>query len=328
MAHSVLTAMPLTLLAGGLFGVIFVLLKIPNGLRIGAMLGSALLSVFFNAAYMPSFTRLLVQVIAGALIGCSMEKSDIKCLPLVIKPTFIMLLTFLVLNIAAGFLIYLSSPIDLLTALMCAIPGGVTDTPIIASAMGADTPKVALAQLARYILGVGIFPPMIFAWDNMRVKMETNKNSGGNISRDDIAHNNMEPQESIKRIKSTVKSPIAFACTIAAALGAGILGSLSNIPAGTFLFSLIAVLVLRLCFDFAYLPPWIKKTALLISGCYIGSGISINDVRGFKFLALPIIIIIAGYIINCFITGKILSFTLTEKKECLSPLPPVLPTLP
>jgi membrane AbrB-like protein len=113
----------------------------------------------------------------------------------------------------------------------------------------------------------------------------------------------------MKRIKSGVKSPLAFICTMTAALAAGFLGSLSGIPAGTFLFAIIAVLILKLCFDFAYLPPWVKKVALLISGCYIGSSISINDVRGFKLLALPVVIILAGYIINCFVTGKLLSRT-------------------
>jgi uncharacterized membrane protein AbrB (regulator of aidB expression) len=45
------------------------------------MAGAALLNVFFNAAYMPGPTKFVVQAVAGALIGCTMEKSDIKCLP-------------------------------------------------------------------------------------------------------------------------------------------------------------------------------------------------------------------------------------------------------
>ena len=269
-----------------------------TGLRIGAMAGSALLNVFFGAAYMPSVTRFLVQVAAGALIGCSMERSDVQCLPQVVKPTIIMLLSFLALNIGAGFLIHLLSPVDLLTALLCVIPGGVTDTPIIAADMGADTPKVALAQLARYMLGVAVFPPMIFAWDKLRVRTE--RRGSAKLS-------TPSPGSGMKRVKSGVNSPLACICTMGAALGAGFIGGLSGIPAGTFLFALIAALVLRLCFDFACLPRWIKKAALLISGCYIGSAITMNDVRGFKLLALPIVIILAGYTVNCFVTGKLLS---------------------
>jgi membrane AbrB-like protein len=152
-----------TLLSGGIFGLLFMVLKIPNGLRIGALLGSALLSIALHLAYMPPQTKFLVQVIAGALIGSSMERSDLKRLPQVIKPTLIMLISFLALNIAAGLLIHRVSPLDWATAFMGLIPGGVTEAPIVAADMGADVPKVALMQLVRYMLGIAVFPPMILA---------------------------------------------------------------------------------------------------------------------------------------------------------------------
>ncbi|MDR1586929.1 MAG: AbrB family transcriptional regulator [Treponema sp.] len=302
-----LTDILLTLLAGGVFGALFLFLKIPNGLRIGAMLGSALLSIFSGTAYMPSYTRILVQVVAGALIGCTVEKSDIRRLPKIVKPTLVVVAILFVLNLSVGFLIHLIGPIDLITALMCVIPGGVTDTPIIAADMGADTPKVALAQLARYIMGVGFFPPMIIAWDNMYARMEARrKKSGRGAENEAVPGAAGAAVNSAKRQKSAVKSPWAFACTMAAALGAGILGDMSGIPAGTLLFAIIAVVVLKLVFDFAWFPQPVKKITLLVSGCYIGSAISMNDVRGFKELALPIVIIVSCYIGNCFITGKIL----------------------
>jgi membrane AbrB-like protein len=174
--------------------------------------------------------------------------------------------------------------------------------------MGADAPKVALAQLSRYILGVGVFPPMICAYDNVRGKREARKKTGTSEATMDTTGTG-SPGSNIQRVRSKVQSPLAFVCTMAVGLGAGLLGQWSRIPAGTFLFALVAVLVLRLCFDFAYLPPWVKKNALLVSGCYIGSTITFNDVLGFKYLALPIAIILTGYIMNCFITGKIISIT-------------------
>jgi membrane AbrB-like protein len=287
----------LTLTVGGIFGIIFILLKIPSGLRIGALLGSALLSIFFHNAWMPSQTRFVVQVIAGALIGCIMERSDIRRLRQVIKPTAIMLVAFLILNFGAGALIHAVSPLDLVTALMCTIPGGLTDTPIIAADMGADTAQVAVVQLARYILGIAIFPPMILSFDTMRRNM-------GAI---DVTNN--VTSKAARRKKSSIHSPLALLCTLVLALLAGFLGELTRIPAGVFLFSIVAVLVLKLKFDFAFIPLWLKKCALLISGCYIGSAITMKDVRGFKSLALPLVITLGGYIANSFITGKILSKT-------------------
>jgi membrane AbrB-like protein len=94
---------------------------------------------------------------------------------------------------------------------------------------------------------------------------------------------------------------------MAAALGAGFIGDITPIPAGTFLFAIIAVLPLKLKFNFAFIPPWVKKFTLLISGCYIGSAMTMKDVREFRFLLLPLGIVLGGYLVNCFITGKILS---------------------
>jgi membrane AbrB-like protein len=293
----------LTLLTGGVFGLAFLVLKIPGGLRIGALIGAALLSVFFHGAYMPPQAKFLVQVIAGALIGCTMEQSDLKRLPRVIKPTLIMLVSFFVLNFSAGALIHLVSPLDWTTALLCVIPGGVTDTPIVAADMGADVPKVALVQLARFILGIGVFPSMILGWDRFMERIRPSE------KQPPLAAGAGTGGAAEQRGQGGKKTWGAFACTLAAALGFGFIGRITRIPAGTFLFSIVAVLALKLIFNYAFLPPAAKRIAQLISGCYIGADITMNDVRGFRLLAVPMIITLGGYIINCFITGKILCRT-------------------
>jgi len=287
----------LTLAVGGVFGVIFMHLKVPNGLRIGALVGVALLGIFFRVAWMPSGTKFVVQVIAGSLVGSSMERSDLKRLPMVIKPTIIMIVSFLILNLSVGAIVHAISPMDWVSSLLSAVPGGITDIPVISVDMGADTPKVALAQLARYIMGVGLFPPMILAYDNFMRKAKPdaagNESTSGKMSRE----------------KTKVKSIPALLCTLAVGFGSGFLGSLSRIPAGIFLFSILGIMLLKLKFDFAYISPKIKNAALLISGCYIGSLITMEDVLSFRQLALPILVILGGYLLNCFITGMILSKT-------------------
>jgi membrane AbrB-like protein len=336
----------LTLAVGGIFGFIFMRLKVPNGLRIGALLGAALLSVFFRQAFMPSQTRFLVQVVAGALVACTVEQSDLRRLPLVIKPTLIALASFLLLNLALGSLIYAVSPMDRVTAMLAVVPGGITDIPIIAADMGADTPQVALVQLVRYIAGVAFFPSMILAYDNAMEKRraknlatatlvadlatgETNlatdeTNLATNLAKDET---NLATGETAKqekpRIKSSVNSMRAFVCTFVVALIAGFIGRLTGFPAGAFLFSALGVLVLKLKFDFAYIPNAAKNCALLVSGCYIGSLVTMQDVLGFRFLALPILIVLLGYIANCFITGKIISRTCsyTRKEGMLTTTP-------
>jgi membrane AbrB-like protein len=157
-----------TLSVGWLFGVLASKIKIPGGLMVGSLIGVSLLNISSSAVYMPGETKTLIQIVAGAFIGCVMEKSDVKRLPKIIKPIFFMLSGFLILNIIAGFLIWRFSPLDLITSLMAVVPGGISDTPIIAADMGADAPKVAVLQIVRQILGIGIFPSMILYYDNRK----------------------------------------------------------------------------------------------------------------------------------------------------------------
>ena len=312
----------LTLAVGGVFGIILTLLKIPNGLRIGALFGSALLGIFFQAAWMPSQTKFFVQVIAGSLFACSIERSDVRRLPIVIKPIAIVLGTFLLLNLTMGTLIYMVTPLDLVTSLMCVIPGGASETPIIAADMGADAPKVALVQLCRNLMGIGVYPGMILAYDNFLQKVEARRAIRSGLC-GDFSSIAADAASTKKKKKSQVRSAPVLVCTLAVGLAAGFLGRATQIPAGTMLFSMAAVLVLKLKFNFAYITHWEKKIARLLSGCYIGSLITMEDVHSFKLLALPLVITLGGYVANSFITGKIISKTcgFTRKEGLLITAP-------
>ena len=297
----------LTIALGGALGLFFQKLKIPGGLLIGSMVAAAALNICFDAAYMPSQTKVLVQIVAGAFIGCSMEKSDLIRLPAIIKPAAIMLSALFCLNMIAGLLIYALSPLDLITSLMSVVPGGISDTPIIAADMGADGPKVAVMQLVRQILGIGVFPALICLWDNKHKAID-----GENTSA------NKE-----KRKKSSTKSKKAFITTIIIAAIFGLLGKSSGLPSATFVFPIIAVLILKLKFDFAYIPRWAKKCAQILSGCYLGSTVGPADVLELRYLLLPLGIIIAGYMLNCFFTGMLISRTcgFTRKEGMLITTP-------
>lgn len=298
----------LTLAIGSIFGLAAAKMKIPGGLMVGAIVGVATLNILFGTTYMPKQTKLLVQIIAGAFIGCVMEKSDVKRLPKIIKPAIIMLFGLLVLNLTAGFLIYAVSPLDLVTSLMSVVPGGISDTPIIAAAMGADAPKVAVMQTVRQILGIGVFPALILAYDNKKKATEKDGEREANTE---------------KREKSKTKSWQAFVCTLIIATTAGILGNITGIPSGSFVMPIIVVLILKLVFDFAYIPRWAKKCAQVLSGCYLGSIVVMKDVLELKFLVIPLIIIVLGYMANCYFTGKIIRKTcgFTRKESMLITTP-------
>ena len=298
----------LTLFIGTVFGLSATKMKIPGGLMVGAIVGVAVLNIFFGTTYMPKQTKLFVQIIAGAFIGCIMEKSDVERIPKIVKPTIIMLLGFLVLNMLAGFLIHAVSPLSLVTSLMSVVPGGISDTPIIAASMGADAPKVAVMQIVRQVLGIGVFPALILAYDNR--KKATQKDG----ERETYTEN---------RKKSKTKSWQSFVCTLSIATLAGILGNMTCITSGSFVFPIISILILKLVFDFAYIPRWAKQCAQVLSGCYLGSIIVLNDVLELRYLLIPLLIIIIGYMANCIFTGIIIRKTcgFTRKESMLITTP-------
>lgn len=298
----------LTLFIGSVFGLAASKIKIPGGLMVGAIIGVAALNIFFGTTYVPNDTKLFVQIIAGAFIGCIMEKSDVKRIPTIIKPTAIMIFGFLILNLSAGLLIHILSPLDLLTSLMSVVPGGISDTPIIAAAMGADAPKVAVMQMVRQVLGISIFPALILAYDNRKKLTQKDGEREANIQ---------------KRVKSKTKSWQSFICTLIIATIAGILGKMTNIPSASFSFPIIAILILKLVFDFAYIPRWAKKCTQILSGCYLGSTIVVNDVLELRYLLIPLIIIVISYIANCFFTGILIRKTcgFTRKESMLITTP-------
>lgn len=283
----------LTLAVGIGCGFLFKKLKVPAAFMIGAFVGVACLNVAFEWAWVPAGTSVAVQIIAGAFVGCSVERSDVTRLKFLGGPVVLMLGSFLMLFLVIGFAIWAVSPLDLVTSLMCAVPGGVNDTPVVAADMGADAPSVAILQLVRQVLGIGIFPLMIVAFDRHRAARGFADVRGS-------ARSSTEG-----RAKSKQSSWAALAATLAVATAAGLLGRASGIPGLTFATAILGVLILKLVFDFAYLPKRVKKVCQVAAGCYLGTLLTFDGVMTLGQLAVPLFILAAGYTANCFITGRL-----------------------
>lgn len=87
----------------------------------------------------------------------------------------------------------------------------------------------------------------------------------------------------------------------------GIIGKWSGVPVGALLFALIGVIALKLLFDKAYLPIWMKRAAQVLSGCYIGSSVTLQDVLELKELIPAVILLLLGYTAACLVIGSIIS---------------------
>ena len=277
----------ITLIIGTLMGYILFKLKVPGGMMVGSIVGVSLFNIFTGMAYMPVEGKVVAQIIAGAYIGVGLEKGDVKRLRNIFKPMITILIALLILNISVGLIIYYISPMDLVTSLMCSIPGGMSDIPIISEEMGADSGKVAVMQFVRMVFGIGIFPSMI-------AKVSKSK---------DYKDEKIE-KESYKREITKAVDNKNLVLTIIVAVIFGTIGKLSGMPSGVLVFSMISIIALKFLTNKAYLPRWVRRLAQVLSGTYIGSGIIYNDVLEIKFLMGPAIVLILGYAVTCLFVGR------------------------
>lgn len=295
----------LTLCIGAVIGYTFFKLKVPGGMMVGSIVGVSALNILTGHALMPATAKLSAQIIAGAFIGVSVEKEDLIRLKKIWRPAITLVSGMMILNLISGYLIYKFSPLDLVTSLMCAVPGGMSDIPIISADMGADASKVAVMQFIRLVAGIGVFPGMIAFIAKRRSE--------------DVTPVKVNTRKSVVTEDPT---PI-FLTTMAVAIGAGLIGKAVGIPAGALLFALISVIILKMTKHKAWLPKWIKRLAQVLSGAYIGSGIFMADVLEIRFLAIPAIILLSGYFSACLLIGWFIHsrFGMSLKESMLAATP-------
>jgi hypothetical protein len=208
------------------------------------------------------------------------------------------------LNLIAGLLIYWCSPLDMVTSLISAVPGGMSDIPIIAADMGADAPKVALLQFVRMSAGIGLFPSLIAL-----------------VTKDEEEANGKA--ESLPQKRSGPISPLELLLTLLVALVCGILGKWIGIPAGALVFSMLGVIALKLSTGKAFLPVWAKRLAQMLSGAYIGSGIGREDLLALRFVIFPAVLLLVCYFANALLTGRLMHrlFGLGRREAMLAATP-------
>lgn len=208
-----------------------------------------------------------------------------------------------------GFIIWVVSPMDLLTSMLCALPGGISDTPLIAMDMGADAAKVALMQFVRMVFGIGVLPSLIVWFDTLMEK--------------DPEKRKTTEKAAVQKRKAAEGSALRLIMTLAISAVGGIAGKLAGIPAGTLVVSLLVVLIFKLTINKAYLPTWCRRVAQVLSGCVIGCRMKYEDVLELRYLFVPALLLLAGYVLNCIVVGIILSrkFGFSRREGMLSVSP-------
>lgn len=277
-------------LAGGL---LLLKLRVPGGMLVGAILGAAILNVTTGQAFIYSQARVAAQALTGAYIGCMMTREDVRHLPRLIRPYLLVLTSLLALDLVMSAIFFHITDLDLLTCLFCAAPGGMSDTPLIAMDMGADSSIVAVMQFVRMIFGMGCLPTVIMLSDRL-IEPEAAKA--------------LEDRSVQGRAKGKARPTLrGFLPTMCAALAAAVLGKLSGIPAGALSAALIVTAALKLSGKCPGMPMWLRRVAQVVSGCCIGSSIRREQLLQMRQLIAPAVLLCLGYMACCVGMGLVVS---------------------
>ena len=260
-------------------------IRMPGGMMVGAVIGACLLGVLTQQSYMPAPAKTVAQIVAGAFIGSGITRDDVREMKTVVKPALILIPCLLVINVIAGLLIYATGTMDVMTALMCCVPGGISDIPMIAADMGADPSIVVTMQFIRLVLGIGVFPLLI--------RLVTSEKG--------------EKTAPAPKKKKKTYDYRYVALTFAVAAVCGLIGKASPMPSGTMGFATLGSIVFAYaCPGKAQMPGFLRKGAQLLSGAYVGASIGAEQLRALTTLGVPVVILVTAYLIVCFGVGTVL----------------------
>ena len=275
----------LTILCALAVGYLLDRVHLPGGMMVGAVIGACLLGVTTGQSHMPGPAKTIAQIIAGAFIGSGITREDVREMKTVVKPALILIPCLLAINIIAGLLIYATGKMDMMTALMCCVPGGISDIPMIAADMGADPSIVVTMQFIRLVLGIGCFPLMIRA----------------------VTGGAEEKTAAVKVKKKKEFKVLNVMLTFAVAAVCGLIGKASPMPSGTMGFATLGSIIFACAFPGkAQMPRLLRKLAQLLSGAYVGASIGVEQVRTLMTMGVPVLIIVSGYTLGCFGIGWLL----------------------
>lgn len=292
----------LTLLVGLGGGLVAKSLKLPAAFMTGSMLSVAVFSITTGEMFMPVTLKTLAQIVSGAYIGQQVTKQDLLNFPKLAKSICLLMFLFTVNTFAMGLFFSYAFKLDLITALLSCLPGGIMDVSLISIDMGAKAEIVAMMQLVRLVGMLLILPYWItFLLRKLGAKDDSEETEAA------ATDNNKEGAK--KRIKqlpfgtlTTWGNNLLILCV--AGVG-GFLGLYLGIPVGALIFSLLFSCTLKIIKNTAPLSNSIRYLAQILAGSIIGSTFTQESLNQISQMLLPACLLLGSYLVVNVVFGFI-----------------------
>lgn len=279
----------LTVAVGAAGARILYRLRVPAGAMVGSIIFVGLFQIFSGYGYFPRIVKAAVQAVAGGFIGQRIGRSDLRELQTIVKPSLQLFGGIFLLSTCTGLLIRHTSSLDIATAVLSSVPGGITDVALISADVGADPAQSTALQLVRYLIAILILPQV-----NIRICSR--------LAPDKKAPDPSYSPEGTRKLRD--RKHMALTLLIVAASGA--LGKLSGFPAGALVFPMFAVAAYNIRTEQAYLPKPMKLAAQCFAGINIGVTITLQDILRFRELFLPAVMVAANCLLVNYALGLLL----------------------
>ena len=280
-----LAKMIVTFIIGGLGGCLAKRIKMPAAFMTGSMIAVALFSILTNQSVMPGSLKVLAQIVSGAYIGQQISKEDILNFPKLSKLILLLLCFFTVNMFGMGLVFHYLFSIDLVTALLSCMPGGIMDVSLISIDMGAQSEIVATMQLAR-LVGILLILPV---WIQFLLKRFGKEKETSAI----------KPKEKMQKIRTfgTTKTWTNDCLILIISGMGGLIGIYLKIPVGALIFSLIFSSLLKISKNTAQLTHSIRYLAQILAGSIIGSTFTRHSLQQMTQLIIPALLLLGSYLV-------------------------------
>lgn len=267
-------------------------LKFPAAFMTGSMVLVIIFNFLTDLAYCPNTAKPFVQLIAGAFIAFGITKTALLEMKQIVRPLITYILCLLIWALPAGYLMHLLGGIDLLTAMLCAVPGGLTDISLLSIDMGANTPQVTTMQTLRMTMAVGLFPIL--------TKLYVQR-FGSAADKETLTQTPKEPSDpSLKKPWNVLKT-FVIAC-----IGGGI-GYILGFPAATLTGAMISTGIYNVKTQKAYMPIEFRRVTQIVAGAMIGAMVTRTDLMNLHKLLIPLIILVLEYATLDFLAAPFLA---------------------
>lgn len=252
----------LTLLVAFAGGALAIRLKIPAGGMIGGMVAVAALNVLTGSCSMYAEVRIAVQICLGAMSGSRVGRREVCEMKRLIVPIALMFCVCIALNLVFGVIMLKTTSLDMATALLSITPGGATDMVFVAADIGADTGMVGVMQSLRMIFSNCILTILFVAMINRHRRLTGEE----------------APQAQRREKREGAQRPEHYALRVAgmyavAACG-GLLFRACGVPGGTLVGAMLFTVIHNCLFGKVKYPTVVKKYQQVVTGAYIGVGIT------------------------------------------------------